>query len=538
MSRLIRLRELLARHPVLREAMIWAIPAVVVGTILRVLLTSCLPYAFWGADSRSYFSFAHRLLTDHAITLDEKRRYFYPLFLAPISILPGPPLRWLALVQHTIGVATLFPLAYAVRRIFACWRLWIVPITAVYAALPVIVWYEHELLGENIFFASFLWAFAGWVAWVSPARKTVTPAHFWWFFVPFAAFILTKPSGRFAWPGLLLGLVFVAGWRRLNRRQIAALCALVFVTLTVGSKKQGAWLLYTATFPLTVLDSPLHADYKREIRDLVLPLQQHPGAYYLLDDEPFEFLENPGSAEGRSLWQALQDDTKKKTALYLDLALEGVRAHPGMFVYFGFQRVVASANLSQFSRERFTGDYYRKRTEHFYAEGERDPSNRVRFAFGLPAHGAIPPYAEFQEQLDPARGSWRLRVVQRCLAAIGDSLDFVSLPRKGPKEERSIGAARPTALGCWLLCGALLSWAVPRYRPTLGVWTLVVGGYLFGVFLFSQQNVRYFAPAWVVLVPLLAAPLDAAVLLVHHAWSRRAGDRKSLGADVQTAPAS
>ena len=93
--------------------------------------------------------------------------------------------------------------------------------------------------------------------------------------------------------------------------------------------------------------------------------------------------------------------------------------------------------------------------------------------------------------------------MQQYMSVIGDSLDFVRMPRHGPKEQRTIEEARPTVLGCWVVLARALASCVPRYRPTLGVGTLVAAGYLFGVFLFSQTNVRYFAPAWIVLIPLL-----------------------------------
>jgi len=204
-----RLRSFWSRHPILREVMIWAIPALIVGAILRGLMLSYLPYAYWGSDSRSYFSFAHKLLSEGYISLDEKRRFFYPIFMVPVSLLPGAPLKWLAWIQHGFGLLTLLPLAYAVRKSFVHWRWWIVPVTVLYAGLPVILWYEHELLGETMMFAGVVWAFAGWCAWVSEERRARAEQLFWWFFVPFTLVILTKPSARFFWPGLLLGLLAV-----------------------------------------------------------------------------------------------------------------------------------------------------------------------------------------------------------------------------------------------------------------------------------------------------------------------------------------
>ena len=159
------------------------------------------------------------------------------------------------------------PLAYVVRRTLVVWRLWIIPITVIYAGLPITLWCEHELLGDHLFYALLVWTFAGWVAWVSQDSPARARRLFWCFLVPFALFIITKPSGRFVWPGLLAGLVLLRAWRVFRWPQWVALLVVLAVTPTVGSNKQGAWLLYNAVYPLTQLDTPLHADYKAEIRE-------------------------------------------------------------------------------------------------------------------------------------------------------------------------------------------------------------------------------------------------------------------------------
>ena len=69
-----RLRAFFKNHPVLREVLLWSLPALLVGGALRVLLLSYLPYGYWGSDSKSYYSFAHMLLTEGYVSLDEKRR--------------------------------------------------------------------------------------------------------------------------------------------------------------------------------------------------------------------------------------------------------------------------------------------------------------------------------------------------------------------------------------------------------------------------------------------------------------------------------
>jgi hypothetical protein len=513
------LRRFLTRHPLVCDAIVWALPAILLGAIIRVLLISYLPYALWGADSRSYYSFAHQLLANSYITLDEKRRYLYPILMLFVSVLPGSPLRWVAFFQHALGLVTLVPLAYVVRKNFVFWRLWVMPVTGLFTCLPVMVWYEHEVLGETVFFSMLVWAFAGWTAWVGEARVDRSRRLFWWFFVPLALFLMTKPSGRFVLPGVVVGLVWVAAWRRLSRRHWIALGLLLVATLTVGSKKQGAWLLYTAAFPLTQLDAPSHADYKAQVRDIAAPLALQSDVYYLQDDVPFEFLEKPGEHPERPLWAALDRDTKLKAKIYMDLALEGIRAEPFTFLYFGVQRAVASANLSSFNVNRFEGDYYRKRFEHHYESAQKEENSAVRLALGLPRRGPLSDYADFVDRIAAPEDPPAEKFVHGWMEKVGESLDFTVLP-KGPVEDRKITHARPTLLGLCLCAGALLSVLLPRYRNSLGVWTILGAGYIMGVFLVSQTNARYFAPVWPILVVLLAVPADALARAIFARLSR------------------
>ena len=508
-----RVRSFFARHPVIRDAIIWAIPAMLAGSVIRLLLLNYLPYAYWGSDSNSYYSFAQKLLSEAYISLGAKRRFLYPILMVPVSLLPGAPLQWLAWLQHGLGVVSLVPLAYVVRKTLVHWRFWIVPVTVIYAGLPMIVWYEHELLGETIFFATLLWAFAGWVAWVSEPRLDRSRRLFWWFFVPLALFLLTKPSGRFVWPGVALGLLGVLAWRRLDRRRWLALAALVLVTLAVGSKKQGAWLLYVASFPLTQLETPLHAEYKREIRKEVEAFRREIDTYYLHDDWPFAFLESPGRQDERPAWKALGKDENKRAATYMDLALEGIKARPDLFLYLGLQRLAGSVNPSEFKEARFTGAYYIEKFEHHYEEAQTHENSPLRMAFGLPKRGPLPRWEEFQHRISPAPDSWPARAVLSWVRGYERVSNLVRLPDGRPSRERTLAAMRLTPLGWWMVAAILLS-LLPRYRSTLGVWTVIVLGYAIGVFLVSQINPRYFCPAWPVLVVLLAVPADLLVTVV------------------------
>jgi len=135
------------------------------------------------------------------------------------------------------------------------------------------------------------------------------------------------------------------------------------------------------------------------------------------------------------------------------------------------------------------------RVEHFYEEAQRDEKSPIRMAFALQKSGPLASYEEFADQLDPAPESWRGPVFRACMASLGDHLDFCEIPRGVPRQSgRSPWRAPPRSDACfaWGFCVSLLPW----YRATLGVWAILAVGYVMGVFLVSQTNVRYFAPAW------------------------------------------
>jgi hypothetical protein len=243
---------------------------------------------------------------------------------------------------------------------------------------------------------------------------------------------------------------------------------------------------------------------------MVEPLRRELDTYYLRDGEPFTFLENPGKQDARPFWKALDQDPKLRTRIYMDLALEGIRKRPDLFLYLSAQRVVASANFSEFKTMRFAPDYYAGRFRDDYENAAkslaigRNTSPLTAFALRAP----LPPWEEFRARLEPRPIAEAPAVVLGWMRGYERVGDVVRLPEGKDLSERGIGRARPTGLGIWLLLGAVLS-LFPRYRSTLGVWMLVGVGYLFGVFLVSQPNPRYFGPAWAMLLPLLAVPADA-----------------------------
>lgn len=500
----------LRRRPALRDALLWAVPAIVLGLVVRVALTIYQPLAYWGSDSESYYAFTFRLLNEGVASIPEKRRYLYPIFLLPWSILPGTPLQWLAWVQHALGLLTLVPLAYVVRKTLVAWRWWVIPATTLYALCPMIVWYEHELLAEAFFFQTFLWAFAAWTAWSARRDSTVL----WWvFFGCLALCVLTKPAGRFLWPGLLIGLVYLQAWRVLRWPHGLALAALVVASFTVGDKNQGARLLYSSAFPLTVLDSPLHADLKAEIAPLVRASRERLDFYYLEDGPPKRFLRNGYRDGDYPTWQ--RRDREDRAALYramADMAKEAIKAHPHLFAYIALQRTIGALNWTEFKLVRFDSDYTTQKFEEDYAwfltNDHRRMLGMVHEVFGLDDANGPRPFADFQakaDRVDREGAAEFTRAIMRHVSAFGQ---FV---RSSAAEERggTLGQMRPTLQGWWLLAGCGLALLLGRYRESLGVWVVIALGYAVAVHLVGSSNPRFFAAAWPPLIVALFVPLDA-----------------------------
>jgi hypothetical protein len=495
----------LSRHPLVRDALLWAIPALLFGAALRLILLHYSPYAYWGSDSRSYFGFTNGVMTDFYFSLNEKRRYLYPLFLLPVTLLPGSALKALAWIQAGLGLATVVAFSYFVRRVFAGWKWLIMPLTLLYAGLPSFIWYEHELIADGLYFQCVVWSLAGWAAWVSqrdPARAkggADRAARLWWvFFVPFAIMVLSKPSVKFFWPGLLVGLVVVLAWRTLRWKEWAALGALFVAGLTVGDDDQSAWLLYTTAFPLTQIDTPKHADYKAEIRDWVLAKRERLAFYQDEDDEVHDFLREPEKQDARPLWRDLAEkDEKALQRLYHDLAFEGILARPHRFLQVGLQRLAGSVNLSDFKDDRFGTTYFADRFAEQLAK-RRNPDSMVKLAFGLPLAAPLPAETEFRGWLAPHPESAAARWLQGYVRA------YQNL---GVIVDRAGGRVRPTFLGWWLALGMLLA-LVPPYLRTLGVWVVLMTGAMVATYLVGIEHTRYFAPAWPVILLALAVVLD------------------------------
>ncbi len=504
-----RFSSIRARHPAAVDAVVWAVPAILFGLGLRLLLSSVQPYAYWGSDSESYFTFTYRLLTEGVGSIPEKRRYVYPLLLLPAGLLPGAALSWVLVFQHAWGLVTIIPFVYVVRKVFVRWRWWVVPVSVVYAGMPILLWYEHELLGETFFFTTLVWAFAAWIAWVGRIERGDLGRVAWWvFFAALALCVLTKPAGRFFWPGLIFGLVYLRAWRWLRWPEWVGLAALLVASWTMGQGTQASRLLYTSAWPLTQLDTAKHAELKAEIAPLVRRARGQIDVYYGEDDEAKEFLRAGYRSKEFPAWRSLRKaGGDADYSAMRDLALEGIRAEPHLFFYIALQRTVAAMNWSVFKEERFEPDYFPRKFEGRYRDLLEEPA-KLRMLFGLGQGEPLPSWTEMQAILRKGENEGRQRWLSGIVTTFVEAGAFVQPPKREDGTRRTLWEMTPTWQGWWLAVGIVVSFLVPRFRGTVAVWLLVGGGYVVAVHLVGSSNPRFFAAVWPMFFVAMVVPLD------------------------------
>ena len=291
-------------------------------------------------------------------------------------------------LQTSLALGSVIAFGYIVRKTFAAWKLLIIPATLIYALHPHFLYYTGQVLAESLSLNLLVLSIAGWAAWIGRPDSPTRFPPFLLFFIPFALFILTKPSHRFLWPGLIVAFFLSGSWRWLRRPHFAALAGLALLTLTVGKEEQGLRLFYASVFPLTQLQTPSHADYKEAIADMVEEARAALPRYAFTDKKYKSFLAYPDRYPlAGDLWADLKkkDNRSLKDHLYRDLALEGITHEPHLMFYIALQRVLGS-HLKGVEMARMRGSYLGERLalDYYYPELSEERPQLLRKLYGLP----------------------------------------------------------------------------------------------------------------------------------------------------------
>jgi hypothetical protein len=196
----------------LRELLGWCLPALLVGLALRVALVWSMPYGYVQYDSSDYLVTTQRLIQDHRFYIHNKRSYLTPTLFSAAFALPVPALITITAAQHLMGLVATVLVGALVRMWFRFWRVFIIPLTVLFAANPFIIWYEHTIMGEAQFlFFTVLLVFAGTLFALRP-----TPARFAGFMVSLLAAFGTRLETKtfLLFAVLLVLLTHGRQWRR------------------------------------------------------------------------------------------------------------------------------------------------------------------------------------------------------------------------------------------------------------------------------------------------------------------------------------
>ena len=254
------------RTPEFRQFLLWCLPGLMVGLVLRAVLLVQMPYGFIQYDTPDFLATPYQFLAKHHLVFHGKKSFLTPLFFLVPFVLHIPALIFIPLVQNIMGLLGVVLAGGLVRFWFKQWAWFIVPVTVLIAANPFAIWYEKTLMGEaNFLFFTLLLALLG-TLWVKhPNRST------------FALFLLglflnagTRGEAKmfFAFGLILVPLVLWGQWRRMLIH-LGIVAALMIGTFKISETSHAPSLLYATLVHLT----PDKLRFEPDIAPYVLPLR-------------------------------------------------------------------------------------------------------------------------------------------------------------------------------------------------------------------------------------------------------------------------
>lgn len=251
----------------LRELLLWCLPGLVVGLVLRVLMMKAMPFAYVQHDSfRLLVGGADWLLPVDRVAFGDNVPCLVPALFRLAQFGPLPALKTIALAQHALGWLQIALVGALVRFWLPRWKWWIIPVTLVFAAHPSFLWYEHAVMLETAYvFAIVVLAVAGTWLLRRPSLIAATTLC--------AATVLiafTRPEGKLfvAFGALALAVAFWKSWRQLAAATAMFAATLGFIAWGTVPGESGV-LLYSSVLHLSPETPRCHpgvAPYVAELR--------------------------------------------------------------------------------------------------------------------------------------------------------------------------------------------------------------------------------------------------------------------------------
>lgn len=245
-------------------------PALLIGIILRALLLSEWPRAFYWPDSKDVLYTAKRWFENYAVSLHYKKTWLPPVVYTFGSFLPGGLLNWAAWIQHGLGLVSLLFVGGICRTWMKHWKWWIIPTTCLVAMNPSIIIWEHTIMQEPWFMPAIL--FTAWQT--GYFIQEPTWKRFRWLIIGVILCAATRPEGKLFASILMLTLVLIYFKHRALFKKAALGTFVAFLLIALTSQKgQSGLLLMTSVVPHTPAEFasyPGLAEKLHPIRDSLL----------------------------------------------------------------------------------------------------------------------------------------------------------------------------------------------------------------------------------------------------------------------------
>ncbi len=368
-----------------KRCLVLCLPALILGSVLRLWFLTAIPEGFYGADSPSYFQAVDRLWNEHRLSFSDRRRWLYPFALCPLPALPFSPARVIPLAQHLLGLGTIFGIGWIVGNMTRLRELWVPVVTLLAALLPQTLWDEHEVISETLFLAFFVLT----VALAAPRGALRDRRRLFWFLLAAAAVAATKPHGRAIWLGSVAAAALLAGNPfRWDRRCWGALAAAALVILTTGEKRQGSWLLLNSTLPLVDLDAPKFKNYRDALRPAVLRARAGLDQYAWLQKDFKKPLEDKDPTQIGPVWAGLTLREKEFNTVCKNFARGAILAHPVLFAELTLRKIAIAFAHSHDLEENFDPpDFWRnQQIENDQQWVKYTPQLRLYYGMDKPAY--------------------------------------------------------------------------------------------------------------------------------------------------------
>ncbi len=375
------------------------LPALIVGAVLRIWLLSALPEGSYSADSSSFFETTRKLMLKNEFLVSHKRRWLYPLLLLPTPFIPPSPIRVVPIVQHALGLVTIFGVGWIVGNLTHFRKLLIPAVTVLYAVWPRVLWYEHEILAEGIFLAGFIWM----VALALPLGALKNQRRLFWFLFAAMFVVSIRPHGRGIWLAALLSTLLLADWswlrgvknwgrefwkwdcwewKRWGWRCWAVVAASVLIIKTSGNNTQGNWLLLNSTLPLVNLEGEKFAQYRAALKPLVLETRADGLGYAATQEKYKKRLNSRYPDKVSAEWGALTRDRPLFAKVCSTFSHEALLAHPVQFAQLTGAKILL-AMKADWARSTFAPASFWQKQEEINPKRWIKNAREMQMAFGV-----------------------------------------------------------------------------------------------------------------------------------------------------------